>query len=122
MIVQDVADPFSPQAQRVLAAAMVVLLLAILELGLALLGAPAVMLIWPVLVVAGAIVLVWRDLQHVRRHGWWKADGESGGSGGGRPEAPDLPSPSGELAARDWERFQRQFWEHVEEQRLASSR
>jgi hypothetical protein len=120
---QDVTDPFSHEAQRVLAAAMVAGLLMILDSGLLVLGAPLAMLIWPVLVAAGAMLLVRREIRHVRRHGWWSPGEEPGGSGrGDGPDEPLSPGPSGEPLPTDWERFESQFWEQVEAQRLARTR
>jgi hypothetical protein len=118
----DATDPLSPQAERVLAAAISAGLLAFLELGLAVLSAPALMLLWPAAIVAGAVVAVRRDLVHVRRHGWWKRGGGPDGSGPDTPGPVGPGDPSGGAQPFEWERFQSEFWEHVEVQRSAPVR
>jgi hypothetical protein len=118
----DAADPLSPQAERVLAGCMVAGLLMLLELGLGVLGAPALMLLWPALIVAAAAIAVRHDIGHVRRHGWWKPGGETGGSDSDRPGPPGPGDPSGDAERFEWERFQSEFWEHVDAQRSSPAR
>src|SRR5579875_1981643 len=116
----DALSPMSPAGERVLAAAMTAGMLVILEVGLALLGAPAVALPWPALIALAAVALVRRDIVDVRRHGWWLR-----GAGGSGDRSPDGMPPEGPADGRDqlaWERFEEEFWQHVESERSTLAR
>jgi hypothetical protein len=119
----DVADPFSPQAQRLLGAAMVALLLTVFALGLVVLAAPLTVAVVPLGLAALVMLAVRGDLRHVRRHGWWRPGEDDGSSDGGLCQ-PNLPRPpgDGDQPELDWDSFQRELWEHIEAQTLASRR
>jgi hypothetical protein len=119
----DVADPFSPQAQRLLGAAMVAVLLTVFAMGLVVLAAPVPVVLVPLGLAALAMLLVRDDLRHVRRHGWWQPGEDDGSSDGDvHPPTPPAPPGAGDQPEPDWDSFQREFWEHIEAQTLASHR
>lgn len=109
----------SAQGEKVVIAAMPVVLLSLLILGFAALRAPVAALIVPVPLILLCIAAVRKDLGHVLRHGWSGGGGGPGGGGRGGVPQPGSPLPPGDGEQFDWDAFVDQFWDHVEREPVA---
>ncbi|HLH65173.1 MAG TPA: hypothetical protein VKV27_05680 [Solirubrobacteraceae bacterium] len=106
-------------AERTIVFLMGVAILAVLELGLIVLGGPAAAAAVPPLLAAVAACALRADLAHVRRFGWWAppAGDDPGGGAGSQPAGPRPGSPDAELPEFDWDAFARELAAYSEASR-----